>query len=135
MASVSFDSHEYFQRYTSDKITIAKIGKGNNSIMICDRATILVFTSSLLHPLYSPFSVASVSFDSHEYFQRYTSDKITIAKIGKGNNSIMICDRATILVFTSYLPHLYCIFFHIVSFNTSRNVLRTSFYSKLYIGK
>ena len=58
-------------------LTIAKIRKGNNYVIICDRVTDLAFcTSSDDH-----LSMYQVSFNSLLYFQRYALDKLFIAKL------------------------------------------------------
>ena len=58
---------------------------------------------------------SSLSFNSHNYFQRNTSDKLINANFGKGNNSVITCDRATILAFTQSLISFYqCIKFHLI---------------------
>ena len=44
-----------------------------------------------------PLSMCQVSFNSLVYFQRYAPDKLFIAKIKKGSNSINTADRVTIL--------------------------------------
>ena len=89
MYQVSFDSLLYFQRYVPDKFYIAKIRKGNNSINTDDRVMVLAFCTSPC----SPLSLYQVSFIYLHYFLRYALDKLTIAKIRKGNNSVITCDR------------------------------------------
>ena len=51
MYQVSFNSVLYFQRYAPDKLFIAKIKKGNNSINPNDSAMVLAFCNSLYGPL------------------------------------------------------------------------------------
>ena len=100
MYQVSFDSLLYFQRYALDKFNIAKIRKGNNSVITCDIVTVLALcTFSDGHLL-----MYQVSFNSLLYFQRYALDKLFIAKINKGSNSINSDDGVMILVF-SIFPH------------------------------
>ena len=48
---VSFNSLLFFQRYAQDKIFIAKIKKGSNSINIGDRVMVLAFCNSTHGPL------------------------------------------------------------------------------------
>ena len=82
----------------SRKLTIAKIRQGNNSVFTCDRVTVLApctFSDSGL-------SMHQVSFNSLLYFQRYAPDKLTIAKIRKGNNSVITCDRVMFLVLCTF---------------------------------
>ena len=58
MYEVSFNSLLYFQRYVPDKLFIAKIKKGSNSVNTRDRAMVLAFCNFL----YGPLSVYQVSF-------------------------------------------------------------------------
>ena len=88
MYQVSFDSFFYFQRYVLDKFNIAKIRKGNNSINTDDRVMVLAFCTSP----YNSLSLYQVSFIYLQYFQRHALDKLTIAKIRKGNNSVITSD-------------------------------------------
>ena len=53
------------------------IKKGNNSVITCDRVTILAFCTSSD----SLLSMCQVSFNSLLYFQRYAPDKLFMAKI------------------------------------------------------
>ena len=53
---------------------------------------------------YSPLSLYQVSFNFLLYFQRYAPDKLFIAKIKKGSNSINTGDRVMILAFCDS-PH------------------------------
>ena len=93
MYKVSFDSLLYFQRYAADKFNIAKIRKGNNSINTDNRIMVLAFDTSP----HSPLSVYQVSFIYLQYFKRDAPDKLTIAKIRMGNNSVITCDKVTVL--------------------------------------
>ena len=72
-------------------------------------------------------SMYQVSFNSLLYFQRYAPDKLFIAKIKKGSNSINTGDRVMVLAFCNS-PHgpLSGIKFHLFIFNTFRDMLRTS---------
>ena len=83
----------YFQRYASDKLFIAKIRKCSNSVNTGDRVMVLIFSDSP----HCPLSVYQVSFNSPVYFQRYAPDKLFIAKIKKGSNSVNTVDREMIL--------------------------------------
>ena len=58
MYQVSFKSLLYFQRYALDKLFIAKIKKGSNSVNTGDRVMVLAFCISL----HGPLSVYQVSF-------------------------------------------------------------------------
>ena len=84
-----FNSLLYFQRYASDKLNIAKIRKGSNSVNTDDMVMVLVFCNSP----YGPLSVYQISFDSLVHFQRYALDKLLIAKIKKGTDSVNTVDR------------------------------------------
>ena len=64
-----------------------------------------------------------VSFNSLLYFQRYALDKLFIAKIKKGGNSINTDDRVMVLAFCTLYQ---CIKFHSFIFNTFRDMLQTS---------
>ena len=76
-------------------LTIAKIRKGNNSVITCDRITVLALCSSSDCRLL----MYQVSFNSLLYFQRYAPDKLHLAKIKKGSNSINISERVIVLAF------------------------------------
>ena len=86
---------QYFQRFTPDKLTIAKIRKGNKSEITCDRVTVLALCTSSDGLL----SMYQVSFNSLLYFQRYAPDKLFTAKIKKGSNSVNTGDRVMVLAF------------------------------------
>ena len=58
MYQVSFNSLLYFQRYALDKLFIAKIKKGSNSVNIGERVIVLAFCNSS----HGPLSVYQVSF-------------------------------------------------------------------------
>ena len=49
-------------------------------------------------------SIYQVSFNSRLYFQRYALDKLFIAKIKKGSNSVNTGDRVMVLAFCNF-PH------------------------------
>ena len=94
MYQVSFNSLLYFQRYAPEKLFIAKIKKESNSINAVDRVTILASCTSADGPL----SMYQVSFNSLlVYFQRYAPDKLFIAKMKKGSNSVYTIDRVMVL--------------------------------------
>ena len=72
-------------------------------------------------------SLYQVSFNSILYFQRYAPDKLSLAKINKGSNSVNTDDRLWFL--HSAIPFLafyQCIKFHLFIFNILRDMLRTS---------
>ena len=83
-----------------DKLIIAQIKIGSNSVITCNRVTVLalcIFSDGHL-------SMYQVSFDSLLYFQRYALDKLNIAKIRKENISINTEDRVMVLAFCNS-PH------------------------------
>ena len=86
---------------------IAKLTKGNNSLINCDRVSILALCTSFDGHL----SMDQVSFISLLYFQRYAPDKLFIAKIKKGSNSVSTGDRVMVLAFCNS-SHGQCIKFH-----------------------
>ena len=71
-----------------------------------------------------------VSFNSLLHFQRYAPDKLFIAKIKKGSNSVNTGDRVMILLFLqsaiSLMALCQCIKVHLFIFNTFRDMARTS---------
>ena len=92
MYQVSFNYLIYFQRYAPTEFNIAKIRNENNSVNTDNRVMYFTFFSSPQGPL----SLFQVTFIYLQYFQKYASDKLTIAKVRKGNNSVIICDRGTV---------------------------------------
>ena len=86
-----------------ERLFTAKIRKGNNSVIICDRVTILAFCTSSDDLL----AMYHVSFNSFQCFQRYAPDKLFIAKIKKGSNTINTGDRVMILASSIFLIALY----------------------------
>ena len=57
-------------------LLLEKIGKGNNSIITCDRVTVLAFCTFSDGPL----SMYQVSFHSFLYFQGYALDNVSFCK-------------------------------------------------------
>ena len=105
---------------------IAKIKKGSNSVNTGENVMVLAFCNSL----HSPLSLYQISYNYLQYFQRYAPDKLTTAKIRKGNNSKITCDRVTVLAFALPLIAVYqCIKFHLIPFCAFRDMLRTSFFT------
>ena len=124
MYQVSFNCLLYFQRYAPDKLFIAKIKKGSNSTNIGDRVMVLAFC----HSLHSPLLVYRVSFIYLQYFYRYDPEKLTIAKLRKGNKSVITWDRVTVLpLCTSSDGRLSMYHLHVIPFYTFRDMLQTSF--------
>ena len=81
-----------------DNRIIAKIRKGNNTVIICDRVMVLaLYTSSVDLILYP------VLFNSVLHFQRYATDKVNAGK-RKGSNSVNTGDRVMVLAFCNF-PH------------------------------
>ena len=106
-----------FLRYASNKLIIAEIGKGNSSVITCDWVMVLVLCISS-HCSLSMCQVSHKSFTQiPSVFSEICSGRANYYK-NKGNNSVITCDRATILAFKLY----HCIEFHLVPFNTLKEV-------------
>ena len=103
MYQVSFNSLLYFQRYAPDTLFIAKMKKESDSVNTGYRITILTFCISSDGPL----SMFQISFNPLLYLQRYAPDKIFIAKIIKGSNSVNTSDRLWFLHCASLLMALH----------------------------
>ena len=80
------------------RLLLQKIERGNNSVITCDRVTILAFYTFSD----SRLSMYQVSFISFLNFQRYALDKFLIAKIKKGSNSVNTGDRVMVLIFYNF---------------------------------
>ena len=93
MYHLLFNSLLNFQRYAPDKLFLAKIKKGNNSVKLVKGFMVLAFYNST----HGPLSVYQFSFIYLQYFKRYAPDKLTNPKIRKGNNSVITCDRVMVL--------------------------------------
>ena len=78
-----------------DKQIITKIRKGNNSVIIFDRAMVLALTLSLI-ALYQCIR-SFVVFFLYGLLKRYATDKLIIAKIKTRSNSVITCNRVTVL--------------------------------------
>ena len=114
---------KYFKRYATDKLIIAKLKTGSNSVITCNRLTRLALCTISDGRL----SMYQVSFDSLLYFQRHAPDKFNIAKIRKGNNSINTDTGLWFLHSARSLIALYhCVKFHLFIFNTFTDMLTTS---------
>ena len=100
MYHVSYNYLIYFQRYALDKLSIAKIKKESNSVNTIDRVMILALCTFADGPL----SMYQISLNSLIYFQKYAPDKLFIAKMKKGSNSVNIVDRVMILALCNS-PH------------------------------
>ena len=98
MCQVSFNSLVYFQRYTPNKLLIVKIKKDSNSVNTVDRVTVFALCTFADGPL----SMYQVSLNSLVYLQRYAPDKLFIAKIKKGNNSLNTVDRVMVLALGNF---------------------------------
>ena len=115
---VSFIYIQYFKRYAPYKLTIAKIRNGNNSLITCDRSTVLTLcTSSDGH-----LSMYQVSFNS---LSEICSGQAFYCKIKKRSNSLNTGDRAMVLAIPSKALYQ-CIKFHSFIFNTFWDMLQTS---------
>ena len=64
-------------------------------------------------------------FNSVLYFQRYAPDKLRIAKVWKGSNSVTTDDRAMVLAFCDF-PHG-PVSVYLVSFNNLQNLISNIF--------
>ena len=113
---------KYFKRYAMDKLIIAKIKTGSNSVSTCNRVTVLALCTISDGIL----SVYQVSFDFLLYFQWYAPDKFNIAKIRKGNNSINMIGLWLLHSGLLLIALYHCIKFHLFIANTFRDMLRTS---------
>ena len=70
-----------------------------------------------------PLSVCQVSFNSLVDFQRYSPDKLFIAKIKKESNCVNTGDRVMVLALYIFLMILYqCIKFHLIPLYTPENL-------------
>ena len=100
-----------------------KIRKGSNCIINCERVQVPVQCFSSHYTLLIPINMINTFRDM------LRTNKNAI--LGKGNNSKITCDRATILAFTQPLIALYqCIKFHLIIFSTLRDMLWTSLLSQ-----
>ena len=89
---VSFIYLQYFYRYAPDKLIIAKLGR-EITVIPCVRVMVLALCTSSDDIL----SMHKVLYNSLLYFQRYALDKLNIAKIRKGSNSVNTGDRVLVL--------------------------------------
>ena len=72
-------------------------------------------------------SMYQVSFNSFLNFQRYAPDKLFVAKIKMGSNSVNTGERVMVLHSAISFMTLYlCIKFHLFIFNTFRDMLLAS---------
>ena len=90
----SFNSLLCFQRYAADKLFIAKINKGSNTVNTGDRVMLLAFATFSDGPL----SIYQVSSNSFLYLKRYAPDKLFIVKT---INYVNPGDRVMVLAFCS----------------------------------
>ena len=124
--------------HEKNKAYIQSISKGDNSRRTDGRTGGRSGTfACTLHFSDGRLSIYQVSFNAFLYFQRYDPDKLFIAKIKKGSNSVNTCGGICFVLFffcccfflhsAIYFIVLYqCIKFHLFIFNTSRDMLRTS---------
>ena len=99
-------------------LLLQKLGR-EITVITCDRVTVLAFSTSSDGHL----SMYQVSFNPLLYFQRYAPDKLFIAKIKKGSNSVNAGDRVMVFAFC-ISPH--GPLSHLFIFNTFRDMLQTS---------
>ena len=68
-----------------------------------------------------------VSFDSLLYFKRYATDKLIIATSKTGSNSVITCNRVTVLAHRIISVAVsQCIKFHLILFYTFRDMQWTN---------
>ena len=84
-----------FKRYVLDTSLILQKIKREITVIICDRVLVIALCSFSDGRL----SMYQVSFNSLRYFQRYVPDKLFIAKIKKGSNSVNTGERVMVLAF------------------------------------
>ena len=126
MYQALFNPLQYFQRYAMNELNAAKIRKVSNFVNTGDRVIVFAFCNFT----HSPLSVYQVSFNYLQYFSDMLQTSLLFKKIEK-NNSVITCDRVTVLAFYSFSDSLLSMYH--VSFNSLlhfRNMLRTSFYCK-----
>ena len=92
-----------FRDILHTNLLLKKIGKGNNSVITCDWVLVLELCISS----HCPLTICQISFKFPQYFRSYAPNKPIITKIRKGYNSVITCDRATLLAFTPSLVALY----------------------------
>ena len=98
---VSLNSLVYFLRHAPDKLFIAKMKKGSNSVNTVDR--VMVF--AMCNFPYGPLSVHQVSFNSLNcLLSEICSGQTFIGKMKKGSNSINTVDRVMVLALCN-CPH------------------------------
>ena len=85
---VSFDSLLHFQRYAPDKLFISKIKKESNSVITCDRVTVLALCTSSDGRL----SMYQVSFNSFFNFRDMLRTTLLLQKLRREGTgySVMI---------------------------------------------
>ena len=94
---------------------------GNNSVTTCDR----VMFHALCTSSNGCLSMYQVSVNFLLTFQRYAPDKLFIAKLKMGGNSVNTGDRVMVLAFCNSL-HSPLSLYHLFIFNTFRDMLQTS---------
>ena len=92
MYQVSFNSLLYFQRYAQDKLFIAKIKMGSNSANTGDRVMVLVFCNFM-----ALCQCIKFHFFIFNSFRGMLQTSLHLQKIRMGNNSVITCDRVTVL--------------------------------------
>ena len=62
-----------------------------------------------------------------KYFKRYATDKLIIAKIKTGSNSVITCNRVTVLALCTISDGRFSMYqFHLILFYTFRDMHRTN---------
>ena len=106
-----------------DKLIIAKIEMGSNSVITCNTVTVLaLYTISD-----GRLSMHQVSFDSLLYFRDMHRKNLILQKFGRDITPYVLKIGLWFLYSTIPLIALYhCIKFHLFIFNTFRDMLRIS---------
>ena len=121
---VSFNSLLYFQRYAPDKLFIAKVKKGSNSVNTGDRVMVLAICNSL----HGPLSVYQVSFIIFNTFRDVLRTSLLLQKLER--EITLKQDLIELWFLHPAFPLIAvfeCIKCHLILFNTFRDILRTSF--------
>ena len=124
MYQVSFDSLLYFQRYALDKLFIAKIKKGSNSVNTGDPIMVLAFCNSP----HGPLSVYQVSFIIFNTFRAMLQTSLLLQKLEREITLQLLVIYLRFLHSTLLLMAVYQnIKFHLRPFHTFRDMFCTSF--------
>ena len=120
MCQVAFDSHLYFQRYASDKLVIANIGKGNNSINTGDRVIVLALCTFSHYRLSVYIKFHFFIFNT---FTEMLQTNLLLRKLERGI-TVITCDRVMVLALCTSSDDIFK--FYLIPFFTFRDILRTN---------